>query len=186
MGVFLFGLPFYFFIKERSKRPIYNALSVAATTIILLLLLYWLGYNYVKSFFLTLFIVEGRNIDLTFMLYLQFFLANIMAFIIYLGIPSSSLLFDLKTHRRIFNQNKELSVFESFAIIIFAISNLTLLGILEQERVLLFLVPLFILPISKIVIEKIKDTQFTGFFYCLLFASYTQTWIFQLTMDTKW
>lgn len=196
IGIFLFGLPFYFAKKESSLKPIYRALTVGGITLSLLVIMYLLGYDYLKSFLQTReFVFAIKPIALELMKnagftavtrFVHWSVSSYLAFLIYLGIPAGYFLLKISEHKKIISNNQDLKFFEFFIIIIIIILNLNIVASVEHERIWLFLVPFLTVPITKIVVEKIRETQFNGILYSLLVISFLQTWVFQLTLNTKW
>ena len=185
MGLFIVGWPLYYYIINKKLNSIISGFYVGVTTLTLLGVMHLFGYNYVESFFSSLRLVTSGNQILTIGPYLKYLTGNLLAFFIYLGVPTITIMLNKKNYKEI-KENKDLSILLIFTIAIILIMDIILLGHLEQERVWLFMVPFIIVFISKIIILDMKKTNFTPYYFCFLFSLFIQTWLFQLTMDTKW
>ena len=196
MGIFLFSLPFYYAVKLKGKRPIVNALSIGTIVILLLLLLKGSGYNHVETFLHTRSFINSiiytSKINVmqsgitTFNGFIFWQISPNLAFLIYLGIPLGYYLLNIAGQKRIFGEKSDVKVFEILIFIIYIILNVNIAGPVEYERIWLFLVPFLVVPITKIIIEKVKETQYSGVLYTVLVLTFFQTWVFQLVLNTKW
>ena len=185
IGLFIVGLPLYYYVLEKNINTIISGFYVALTTLTLLIIMHFLGYNYVESFFNSLSLVQAGNQTLTVGTYLKYFIGNILAYLVYLGIPIAAILLNKKNYLKI-KGDRDLFIITIFTFAIILIMDIILLGHLEQERVWLFMVPFIMVFISKIIMLEMQRVNSNVYYICFLFALFLQTALFQFLLETIW
>ena len=185
IGLFIFGLPLYYYFSEKNINTLISGFFVGLTALVLLIIMHFLGYNYVESFFNSLSLVRAGNQTLTVGLYLKYFIGNILAYIVYLGIPIVAILFNKKNYISI-KENKDLFIITIFTFAIILIMDIILLGHLEQERVWLFMVPFIMVFVSKIIMLEMNKVNHRVYYFCFIFSLFLQTALFQFSLETIW
>ncbi|OGF62460.1 hypothetical protein A2926_01895 [Candidatus Giovannonibacteria bacterium RIFCSPLOWO2_01_FULL_44_40] len=125
----------------------------------------WTGYSIIENFFVAhgrLYHNVGSNFESA-MLYLAYFVMNISAFAVYLGLPNIKAL--IRGTTDLLRENNFIG--SSGAIIV---TLIIFLGLFqgEVERLWLFLTPLFILPLIRAT-ENFDKTQFASLLSLLFF-----------------
>lgn len=153
----LFLYLFYLAWINRGKKAVFSlTVSILGFILFFVIINFFTGYSIINNFFVAQ-KAQNHAVESNFSslwIYLTYFIMNITAFVIYLGLPNLIIFFIQKTKRLIYSQ---INHFGIYLVLFFSF-----IGIFqgETERIWLFLTPLFLIPIiDRINNYDVKTTQ---------------------------
>ncbi|MDP2684188.1 MAG: hypothetical protein Q8P20_03960 [bacterium] len=182
LAPFLLVLVVYLWKKfdkiNRNKLILRVFISFLSFVLFFVSLWLWSGYSIIENFFIS----HAANSELvisnfdSILIYFTFFVMNILAFGIALGIANINLFINNK--KEIFIKSKP-ELWIGFVFILY----LCLIGVFQGEltRLWMFVVPFFLFPLS-IIVKKISNRQFNT----LLSLLFLQIVVIQILFYTYW
>lgn len=182
LGPFFLFLAVYFYSSFLSAERVALVKRVAASVLgfflFYIFLYYETGYSIIKNFTLSR-QLSAQWIESSWespQIYVIYFIMNIVAFAVYLGI--ANLPFFINHFKSFFNKKNPMMV-AGFATILLFLTIGIFQG--EVERIWLFITPLFILPLVRLI--PYKDSRH---FVAIISLLFFQIVVFQVLFYTYW
>jgi len=177
-------------VKQQWKRHLKVLLIIGGVVLLCYLLLYLsTGYNVFTNLKSAVDRDEkgmgtGRE---TFARYVFLSLANLFAFFIYVGVPTTAL-WIRETVKNVIEAIRRVE-FDSFIITnvawIMGVAFSTLFT-LEVERIWMFMLPFVLIPAGKHLAAHIEERRSLSMFYLIASLLWLQILLFEILLDTRW